>query len=448
MKLASVLILFAFSAHAAESVYPKQLPTRILGTDQRLEDSARADAEVGALEQIFANGGLPIGLSTYYQNAKTLNGSGADRELLEQNGPVLPDFMWPEDGSLLGETLGGTRPSVSQQAVVDPEFAEANEWKRGFGFKQTNYNFGSSFTSGNLAHLKKLVRERRPVVLTLNGALFQSRLDAFDKVSGLLKVDYGSVRETLRTDPVNHTVTVVGYDDDLKALIVRNTWNSMSEIAANFDVRSITPEQQAQLAKMKGKMSSLPLPGYFAVPYVYIEDLAAWKKGGYSVYSFNADSFLETYEYMKKRYSTFAAPFSCDRAKVIELLKNFRRHKLVVASATASENERKAARKAIFKMLLDQVSRTSRTLQFAKLAYNEQMPQVDRVAEFYSGKFNDAYCGDDAGSMFPKAGDLRVKLTATSHPGWFTEIAVTQSEIQLWDRVLTWMLENTTSLEN
>ena len=140
MKILLLLMILFQSLAFAEDHYPK-VPIRYLGSNQGDVGDCMAHADVNALEHAFAQRGYPVKLSLYYRHAKNwehlnwkedqhvdLTYTSEDFKILDATGAIIPEYMWPEneeDNDSYSATTGRSRPTVSQQALIDPQFPTA-----------------------------------------------------------------------------------------------------------------------------------------------------------------------------------------------------------------------------------------------------------------------------------------------------------------------------------
>jgi hypothetical protein len=433
------LSCLALSARAAE-FYPKQISLRTFGTDQGNVGDCQTAAEIGALEGAFANRGRGfVKLSLFYRHAVNWAGkpanpgtmldlNAADLAFIQKAGPLLPDYMWPEDGEGYDPRGTGVRPHPSEAVVWDPAFPSAAS----MGFSRSWYTFEPGYSNtSSLDGLKANVAAGNAVVLSLHGDLFQGidpRLQ-WDHVTGFLKQPYSwatlidalAHRKLDAKTGIDHAMMVVGFDDSLYAdqgyrvpgaLIVRNSWNDSGEVAAAM--AHPAPEQQALLPKMRLKVYSQNLPGFYALPYQYVLDMMANRTGGFDVLNLDYAAFAAKYQALSSRYRTVRAPFVCDEAlgmyrssdparrKVQAFGASFRK----LQDAQLSSADRAEASRVTYQMALNEVASRTRlsarrpVFRYALLARHDGLKQ-NRADDFYAGKFRGYYCGtaDD-----PKAG--------------------------------------------
>lgn len=448
LQLLSVFtfVLVSFRMASAEEKYPTQLPNRLFGRDQMNVGSCAADAEIDALEQQFANAGLPIALSAFHRHAKIwmpkdatsesgpgLRYSKADRDVLDATGDLLPDYMWPEDGSLVGDSsnLGPTRPSISEQAVIDPAYSANAD-----GFSRTYLTFAPGFSNhSSVQALRDYVKAGAAVTVAVSPDI----LYLHDHVTGLLKKPYALSREDLLKSEVRHAVSVVGFDDSIAAFIVRNSWNDSTKIRAivQSDIETLKPD----LDRMKNKIAPYPLAGYYEIPYAYLNDLAAQGKGSFHVLKLNQHEFAKKYFEFKKHYTVLTVPYSCDRNRVIEFLDAYEVLKNGIEHSGSASKQIKTYRARLLALLQAQVQIQSRLFNFAKFAFNNRLPGIDRIADFYSGKFHDYYChGQPRENFFPQPQDFPVALNARTQLPWFLKLSDSQTLTSNWEEAFSWMV--------
>jgi hypothetical protein len=421
--LAIALAVLTVSTSRADSYYPKAVSMRTFGTDQGNVKDCQAEADINSLEGIFASRGLDfVRLSLFYRHAANWSSSGAadqngvsldlsdaDKALISQVGEILPDFMWPEDARGYSPLNTGTRPHPAEAVIYDPAFPKAES----LGFSDAFYTFKPGYAnSSSFAALKAAVAQGNAVTLSIQGDLLQPSFDdRWDRTTGLLVKPYAWSQ--FAQSAQDHAVAVVGWDDSLYAdqgyatpgaLIIRNSWNDGSEIGSA--IKDPTPQQKIDLAKMKLKLSGADLPGYYAIPYQYVIDLATHALGGFDVLQLNYEAYAEKYVEISKNYEVVETPYVCDgvivaphrmadaaRRKVIQYGSDLQ----TLSDASRSKADRTAAAKRVYAAAFAETGSREMHLnpgevfQYARLARNAALKQ-DRVADFYGGKFLSYYC--------------------------------------------------------
>jgi hypothetical protein len=454
LLLISTVILLGSAVEAVGAeVYPKRPITRIFGTSQGNVGDCWAEADIAALESAFSERGYDIALSLYYRHAfnwsaadpneikkkqgiNKLDYSDQDRKAFATFGPIIPQYMWPEDGEGINTYRTGTRPHVSEAAVIDQDFIPANR----FGFTEFTTVYVSGYSnSGSLSLLKANIDARNAVTLNIHSALFQPmNFDLFNwnKTTGLLDSKYSLsllkaaiARESADgnfTNTIDHAVAVVGYDDSLYAdqgypmpgaLIVRNSWNDLAEImAARYD-SAIEDKTLADLRKMRLKISSSNLPGYYAIPYQYIMDIISQNPTAMFFRTKNLDyaGFAAQYQKLEKRYTTIIAPFSCSSAlesafspakRAMRDVKQVRRDLELIRDNKTPVAIKKQLKSEIKNIINREASPKllapvdASKFSYAKIARNSFRGE-DRVSDFYSGKYNTYYCNEMNPKIWP-----------------------------------------------
>ena len=446
IRITALLALLLASRAQAAEFYPKAISLRAYGTDQGNVGDCSTAAEVGALESIFASRGLGfVQLSLFYRHAASwvdqelqpvtrLALDAADKDFIHRAGPLLPDFMWPENSRGYDPGYTGLRPHPAQAVVYDPDFPSAST----MGFSKNYYQFGKN---GSLDSLKAAVAGGNAVVIALHGDLFQPNYSTkWDHVDGFLSTPYSwdKLMEDLRKDPdiardgkeaetgVNHAMMVVGFDDSLYAgqyphpgaIIVRNSWNNSSEMGAAL--ARPTPEEAAALPLMRLKVYSRNLPGFYALPYQYVLDLQANKVGDYRVLGLDYSAFAAKYAEISSRYHIQTLPYVCDGplrgtfrladAAKHDVKKFGAAYKKLMDPAIP-EGDRAQAAEYTYKIALREMQgRQNYTFgnnpafRYARLSSHDGL-HVDRADDFYAGKYLSYYC-PEATNVWPTAAQL------------------------------------------
>lgn len=392
-----ISLLLTPPALRALSVYPKTPPVRVFGSNQGRVGSCQAEAEIAALEHTFANLGLPVRLSLFHRHAKltqlfpiakqlerATRFTTDDANVLNASGGVIPEYMWPENGEGFDpHFVGEFRPSIAEQALIDPSFPRAE-----------TLGFARLLRPLDPREFRAQVVAGAPVVLDVHGAMFFQSKHLFDHATGL--TNGPEVTDALRAlcaQETTHAVAVVGLDDELGAYIVRNSWNTRKEIERT-STRASTPEGNAALAKFRLKISRRNLPGYYALPYAYVEALAA--KGGetYTLLTLDFPAFFAAYERFRPMYRTRVLPFSCEGARARGALAEYARARR--RADFAREPERAQLMADTLAPLLETAANGERRLfSYARLPESVN-GGPDRASQFYAGAFSKYYCGHPA----------------------------------------------------
>jgi len=430
--LALLMTSFSF----AGEYYPARLAPRLLGTSQGRAGDCMAEADVNALEQAFAIRGYPVRFSLFYRHAfnwrtqSTLDSGlkllldDGDQRLMDQAGGLIPEYMWPEDGKGFPE-VDSFRPQPARAAVFDPAFPHTNA----FGFKQEWKTLTPGFShSIDLATVKFMISIGEAITLPIQGALIAPPASlpwTASPVTGLLGGRYSmdALKTLLNGKPLDqtldHQVQVVGFDDSLYAdgtytvpgaLIIRNTWNSDYTNHAVFDPDE-NRRHAADLQKFRLKIHSTNLPGFYAIPFQYLVDLAAEKAGLIVVYSINYRDYAAAYLQFRDRYQMVNAPYACESrnpfdgdswsaARVRDVIRHYREWLRIYRDPVSTAEQIRAARTGILELAREAASDfsqpwNSKFIHYAKLSRN-RAGGPDRIREFYSGAFKSYYCNSDS----------------------------------------------------
>jgi hypothetical protein len=420
--LFSIIALVAWSTTQADAIYPTRPPVRYMGQNQGQVGSCETEAEIGALENTFARLGHDVRLSTWYRHVKiwqqnkpedrksgiTLgldeNYTAADTNLLNHTGALIPDYMWPEDGGGFDLwSVAVARPRVSEQAVIDPAFPTAES----LGFSEAYFNFNPA----QIPAMRAAVAEGAAVVLDLPYGILRDNL--FDEVTGILIKPYSTAEYASALDSEIHAVAVVGFDDDLQAWIIRNSWNS-PDIVMQTSQNTYTSSQLQNLLKMRLKFSARNLPGYYALPYQFVVDMAAKNLGAWRKFNLNYGAYASAYYQFAGKYRVVLAPYSCDADQVHDTLQAYK-DGVAQVQAASDERQKRYFRGQLESLYFAEATRsTGYTFSYAKLVVNDSMG-VDRVAQFYDGAFDSYYCGvsrhhTERRQRWPKAGFNAVRV--------------------------------------
>ncbi len=408
------ILFFAASAMAdGPSVYRIAVGQRFFGADQGNVGSCQSEAYVAALESAAGARGLNLRFSSQYTHSYTWRNEEVDTvgshliededaAFLERIGPIAPLYMMPEDSEGLRPRQTGVRPKPSRIGIFDENFPSATNL--GFGVTYMSMTPGYS-NSGNIQHIKNLISQNEAVILSVQGAI----MTHFDASTGMMDRDFARYNVTERS---NHAIAVVGYDDSLYAsspeivstpgaFIVRNSWNDAR------DIRD-TLTDSAWREGFRSKLSSQNMPGYFALPYAYVEYLTQHRipNGGYSILSLDYGAYSSAYERAQEHYHTQLAPFICDKEGEARddldvfgnrVLAELRTSLATMGRAAPDSREYGEASRTITAILLNHTSHQglhqNSRLFFAKLSSHDGHPEIDRVRQFYAGEFDSYYCG-------------------------------------------------------
>jgi|GEM_PF-3484414 len=482
IAFAAIAVLLRLPVLSAE-VYPLHAVTRIFGTNQGNVGDCDTESSVTAIETAFAERDLPIRLSLFYHHSYNWRSAAPakltelklkiddrDLQLMNQLGPWIPEYVWPEDGQGFLTSATGPRPHIADVLALDPTVSFTNWdnqlYQRNFKAYRSGYQ-----NSGDLQDLKTQIDQKMPVTLSIHGAMFFSmnrNLLNWNPRTGLLENRYTLDllnRAIQQAQPggavasaINHSVAVVGYDDALYAdkgyatpgaLIVRNSWNDSEEIVATLE-EGQDPATQADLAQMKFKISSVNLPGYYALPYQYINDLFTMgaEGSGYFVSQINYSAIYNIYNQNQKNYSVYQVPFICNdpadgyfsaQKRMREYLLGLQQADRILKDPKSSPQEKAGAAKAFFQAAVSQtsnkMSESGLTFKLAKIAVIKNNDDIDRLRDFYSNTFSDYYC-NGAGSQILPSPDLEPRRRFVF---LLRELSQAPESLSVWVRILKYL---------
>lgn len=466
MKHLLLFFLLVPAGLKAEPVYPSKVPIRLFGSDQKEVGSCQAEAEVAALEHAFIARNFPIQLSTFYRHAYNwmdrstasssvlqLYGPG-DRDVLKTFGPFVPLSFLPEDARGYPQVYGRKRPPIQALGIFLSGFSKLPITYQDFSFEKGNgqgwvYREGGDpalnrhVPEGSFAQLKELIRQNHPVTVSIHGDLIDFYMS---RSTGLMTRPYE--RSMFPSDPktyvdeINHAVAAVGFDDSLYggqgALIVRNSWNTNSEIRQALVAEdSSDPEVQAALESFRYKISPMNLPGYFAIPYGYfldMENLPSWTEGvsrgagRFRLIRVDYNSVYNVYQSFQDRVKIYAVPFVCDREVLNELIREYGILKEQYEVHLRGDNFFRFIRKHT-------LSRENSAIKMARLPASADAGQ-DHVESLARGELWSYYCaGQNVQDPFPGEAEF-------NDPGFqeiLEQMRVGEVQPSVWMRLFEWL---------
>lgn len=410
----------------AASSYPSQIPHRTFGSSQDV-GSCQSESYVGAIEHQLARIGVPFRVSLQHAHPYVWQNSSADvahknglvisdatRSILATYGAIVPDYYLPEDLEGADTTTLVTnapdegpqknRIPIENLGIYDGEFSGAN-----VGFTMQYFSFEAGFNNTRtFADLMNLVRTGQMVTLSFDADF----LYKFNNITGLLMAPYASDDNFFNS--VNHSVAIVGYDDELGGIIIRNTWNDPHTQNAIDDYYKATGNDE-QLEKdlnlFRRKINSRILPGYYLFPYAFLEEMNRRKVGGFRLLTAHLDALANQYAQNLHNYQIVNAVYTCRLSDLRTKVKSFKNNLLRYRNESLPEQVRISAYKMLMRQVFGQIGKTSMTLNFAKQTRRVD-GRIDRVKDFYDGKFAGYYCGgsfsgfnlDPASSFWPLKG--------------------------------------------
>ncbi len=387
--------------------YPKYLPSRLGGVNQLHAPSCYADAMVTAVEhrinEILGRNVLvsknhmyyAISLAKHLKNKKILNQrfdlnnfEQSIVEIINNYKLIVPNVLNPEDNRLVDENKIGDKvpllTSMGGYEFVNPpnkESVYADLLEKNFRIDEKP-----------VLKLRKWVKESEALIVVVPSALFNTHPNYFDHISGVPNTN------NLPLSKMDHAVAILGFDDELKSFIVRNSWNDKDALNESFNHNSSGP--------FKIKMGIYSLPGYYLIPYDYIDKIVENNHSeGLETLRVRFDSYqiLQWNNELEKKLFTYLALYSCHSSKEVYKKLDFLQRKLNTTNSLKEEI------KSIFGYNSSSIS----ILNFAKFSVsrlanpNSQnyMNYLKSVIEFYKNKngvLNNYYCKDSkANNIWP-----------------------------------------------
>lgn len=399
----------------ADSKYPVGLPNRVFGSNQDV-GSCQSESYVTAVEHRLAEMGVPVRLSLQHThpyvwsnntNEEARNSgvgmTDTTRQLVSQFGGIVPDYFLPEDlegvdlSSLSTEAwdkVEKTRLPIENLGIYIPQFSATD-----IGFSASYYTFSTGFgNTRSFEDMNNAVRSGEVIVLSFDSKFLYS----FDPLTGLLRESYQKNDEYMTES--NHSVAIVGYDDDLGGFIIRNTWNSpdaLNEVdyynvnhQANPEVNSNLDQTKIidDLKHFRLKISQRVLPGYYLFPYQFVRDTAAKGIGGYRILSGNWGAFANQYVNLQNQFEVLKTFYTCNRSGLKGLAQRFKRFNTILNDPKESDERRQIAYRNVMSLVYGQIGKKKMSLNFAKQTRLIN-GSVDRSVDFYNGAFASYYCG-------------------------------------------------------
>lgn len=215
----------------------------------------------------------------------------------------------------------------------------------------------------------------------------------------------------------------------------------------------LSDQERQELARFRLRLNrDGNLPGYYAIPYQYIVDMqnmtgpSGRGVGGYTVLTVDYGAFFAAYEKFGARYRIYRLPFVCDRPSwngqgrtadtARAKIASFGEYWRMSQDASLDEATRRQASARVMTYLQDEVQtrgvsplRERNDFSYARIPADSDI-RVDRVADFYHGKFNEYYCPSPAGA----AGDTRVfPGEYVDDPAFRATLEAFASESRMWN---------------
>jgi hypothetical protein len=417
----------------AAEFYRRSSHGSFLGANQGNVGSCQSEAEKAAIESVFRMKGSTLEISSFWrhhylwhdnkEDRQNISLGSGDKGLLNQFGPFVPAFAYPETGEGFDPYRTGERPSLTAIAVAPSSLPNATN----HGLNREWYTFRKGDGSGvlysnfrDLSVLRSVIPSERAVVLSLDSTItsdFQ-----WNHSTGLLEEDYSWQKflDAKKGEKIIalHAYAVVGFDDALYdgkgAIIVRNSWNTPRVVSAAVSpsIDQTNPEEferyENELAKMKYKIHpALNLPGYYALPYAVIEDHIkhSVEGSGFSIFDMNFDHFGAAARAAENGYEVMYTPYTCidkDASTnfiALRLLRTLNYFDQAYDDSKRKTNRKQSLRFAERVLFAESTERFSDPYRKSILSYARltrarpgSASGVDRLKEFYSGAYDTYYC--------------------------------------------------------
>ena len=411
-----VLLLF-FNHCFAANFYPNKPYFYYTGIDQD-HHSCRSAAEIYALTKQFNDfgySGIKFSLLFHYvtnwqhmefdEQIMKIEKNSENLNLYDKYGIFVPDYFFPENGlgtkiydswnKSLGNLYGFHEMTVLPESF--PRWQNTDIVKVNKTFAT---GFASTYRTNVVQFFKEYLENNHTLVINYNSEIIQE----FDHITGLLINSEVSL-EKYTVEKVNHASVLVGYDDSLYenqgAFIIRNSWIDNGRRIINQKAKI---EDYPDLRIMKYRISEgESLPGYYAVPYSYIENLVKngdLNKGAFTYFKVNYQKVFE--DYIKFHdYKIHTIPFLCE-SKLNDFKNRYRK------------------REFHQRMLRSQMTQIGNIFGYALLTTS---PNKNQVKEFLNGDYDHFYCGESddkpyKGVSYEKL--LEFSETLEGPTGWFT----------------------------
>jgi hypothetical protein len=393
-------ILYSIFANA-EAVYPDAIPLRVFGSDQGPVGSCASEARITALEHYISHQGVAIKLSLRHFHARLwqhnptgdkifVNYTAQTNQILDRYDFLVPEYMQPEDGEGIEYVSNqGTRPPLEVSGLYDPQFPNPSQ----FRYSETFFVLKGGYTNSvSLDALKNFVRQHRPVVLSIDSEILYD----LDDITGLPdeKKPIPQMKE------IHHDVAVVGFDDDIQSLIIRNTWNDRDAINVTASADASDAKKHPKLTIMKLKIAKRNLPGYYAIPYQTVLAAAQLPGAGFYVLDLDAGAFANAYYEFQEKYSTQIAPYKC-APEFSSPLSSVKKYFNDFFDPQGNQNQKEKAARIIQYLIVGQTDLQTPTFSFAKIPALK-IDANAKLREFYSGSMLGYYCAGTSSSTSQK----------------------------------------------
>lgn len=413
----TTLLLTATVSQAGE-FYPTP-PARSFGSNQDT-GSCQSESFVTSLEHKLAERGANFKISLQHAHAAIWRGkdltnrndvglilTATSNQITGQYGTIVPDYVLPEDLSGVDFSKLGTEDLIADNAPVAgnekhfrPKIEDMGIYDGTFPpnpnvFSVNEYTFSPGYSnSASAEQFFSLVKSGAAVALSFNSSF----LSGFNPYTGLLLEPYATDSSFLIE--ADHSVAVVGYDDALDGITLRNTWNSDRAIRQTGSIYG-TPEDDELLKKFRHKISARNLPGYYLFPNQFIRDLASRSVGGFRQLNLDYGGFANSYQQNSSKFEVINTFYTCTPDLVKMYLDDLKNKFAIYEDQTKPNADRLKALQYIKTIIQKQISKIGPLLYYGRHTRKVD-GTIDRVKEFHEGKFANYYCGrlDDPKSEF------------------------------------------------
>lgn len=402
--LFAALFQFTNFVDAGES-YP--IPPLRRNGSRQIEGTCMAEATAGSFEHGLSRRGFQAKVSILYLHQFLYKDSNPDvllkkavqmnpesKKIFDGVGAIIPEYMLPEDHegvsifdsalSFMSSPGKWVFPSIDRLALISEDFhgEQINFRSEFFGFRKGFRN------SSTFDQFMDHVKNNEMLTIDVHGKLF----DFFDHFNGTMTVPYKW--DLFDSAEIDHELAVVGYDDQLQGIIVRNSWNT-KELLADFSAklgRLTNGKSKIVLSTFKSKLGHPELPGYYLIPYEYIRDLANYGESGYRILNANLDNFMMQYRLLEPKYQVIKALYTCDHDNLDFVLNELKDQLRISKSNQVTEEVRQKAMGIVVQIIEKQKKTTSNFLSYALIPVVEGKSQ-DLIQDFYRGSLANYYCG-------------------------------------------------------
>lgn len=408
IKFATLVNFCLVSEVFADEFYPTALPLRLFGVNQMNFGSCMSAARATALEHTFAGVKFPASISVLHlhnfmvinrlDNPSFVNSGNVtiteeSKRKIQRFGPIVPIFFNPETWESADQwerrsAKKSIMPPIESTGIYDEGFPSAEQ----IGYQEQHYwyNIGQQ-GSININELKEMIKKHYPVVLSVQGDILQQFFsNFFDHITGL-PTDPNNNFDFLNKSELSHDVAAVGFDDALQGLVVRNSWNDPDLIKQNVSINNngVLPD----LEKFKHKISRENLPGYYLIPYAYLDYLQKHFANYQilTVLSLNYQLFYQAYSNLVSKYQIINVPYSCDYEttnRKISFIKDY----FEIINKTNDPNLKTKAFKKISSIIYKQMTEKDPIFDMARVPFLKNS-NLEKVEHLERNSFEN-YCQD------------------------------------------------------